>query len=174
VIQVIRHGEAVTPAPRAPIVRHAVVARGSAGAIVSCLLAHDRTEITAIERFSYAVAPIVTRVAEIRETDPPCQIVVDKEGLGDAIWELLGKPHGRIWRLYDKHGLEREELTRVLLVAVARKSFRFAKGVWEQDAMRKALLTLTRNVREDGPGSELAVALSLALDDHRPSPPRIG
>jgi hypothetical protein len=173
VIQVIRH-DAASLTPRPAIVRHAVVTRGSGGAIVSCLLADDRTEITAIERFSYAVEPIVQRVKEIRETDPPCSIVVDAEGLGDAIWELLGKPRGRLWRLYTKHGIEREELTRVLLVAVARQSFRFATGLWEQDPMKKALATMTRNVREDGPGSELAVALSLALDDHRPNPPRIG
>jgi hypothetical protein len=156
------------------IIRHAVVTRGSGGAIVSCLLMEDRTEIIAIERFPYAVEPIVERVKEIRLTDPPCSIVVDGEGLGDAIWELLGKPRGRLWRLYDKHGIEREELTRTLLVAVAQQSFRFATGLWNIDAMKKALLTLTRNVREDGPGSELAVALSLALDDHRPPLPRIG
>jgi hypothetical protein len=35
--------------------------------------------------------------------------------------------------------------------------------------MRRALLEVSRNVREDGPGSELAVVLSLAIGD-RPSP----
>jgi hypothetical protein len=39
--------------------------------------------------------------------------------------------------------------------------------------MKKALVGLTRNPREDGPGSELAVALSLAIGDHRPPVPRI-
>jgi hypothetical protein len=97
------------------------------------------------------------------------RVVVDVEGLGDAVWELLGKPRPRRdWWLYDKHGHERQELTRVLLVAVERAEFTFAAGLAEEPAMRKALVSLTRNVREDGPGSELAVALSLALDDHRP------
>lgn len=160
------------------LTRHAVVTRGTAGAIVSCLRGaiadDDRPLIIRIERFPYAVEPIVERVREIRETDPACSIVIDKEGLGDALWELLGRPRGRLWRLYDKRGIEREELTRVLLVAVAQRSFHFASRLSERSAMEKALLTLTRNVREDGPGSELAVALSLALDDHRPPLPRIG
>ena len=170
----IRVGEP-EPAPPPPL-RHAAVTRGSGGAIVTCWTdPAGAQEITGIQRFPYAVEPIVARVQEIRATDPAAIIVVDDEGLGDAVWELLGKPRRRHgWHLYDKHGRDREELTRTLLVAVAQRSFRFAAGLPEADAMKKALTAMTRSVREDGPGSELTTALSLALDDHRPAAPRIG
>jgi hypothetical protein len=58
-------------------------------------------------------------------------------------------------------------------VAVARHAFAFAPGLAEAEAMKKALLGLTRDVREDGPGSELAVALSLAIGARRPIVPRV-
>ena len=158
----------------APLVHHAVVTRGHGGAIVTAEWpAEGRQTITAIERFPYDAGPIVRRVLRLKADDPDCFIVVDAEGLGDAVWELLDHPRRRGWRLYEKHGLEREELTRVLLVAVERRSFAFAPGLGEEQAMKKALVSLTRNPREDGPGSELAVALSLAIDDHRPPVPRI-
>jgi hypothetical protein len=155
-------------------ITHAVVTRGHAGAIVTAERPDEgKQTVTAIERFPYETGPIVRRVLQLRESDPDCRITVDAEGLGDALWELLGKPRRREWRLYDKHGLDREELTRTLLVAVDRDSFGFASGLAEATAMTKALVGLTRSVREEGPGSELAVALSLALDDHHPRPPRI-
>lgn len=161
--------------PPATLRLHAVATRGSGGAIVSAEWPIDgRKLVTDIERFAYAAGPIVRRIRELRAADPDCPFVVDMEGLGDAVWELLDKPRRRSgWWLYDKHGHERQELTRVLLVAVERAEFTFAAALAEEPAMRKALVALTRNVREDGPGSELAVALSLALDDHRPRPPRI-
>ena len=84
----------------------------------------------------------------------------------------LASDRERGWLLYDRHGIDRQELTRELLVAVARGAFRFAAGLAEAEAMKKALLGLTRDVREDGPGSELCIALSLAL--RRPPPkPRV-
>ncbi|MEX0629689.1 MAG: hypothetical protein WEE67_04530 [Chloroflexota bacterium] len=156
--------------------RHAVVTRGHGGAIVTAEAGDDGGQIiTAIERFPYEAGPVVDRALHLKADDPTCSIVVDVEGLGDAVWELLARPRRRHgWLLYAKHGLEREELTRTLLVAVERNSFRFAPGLADEDAMKRALVGLTRNVREEGPGSELAVALSLALDDHRPPTPRIG
>jgi hypothetical protein len=109
----------------------------------------------------------------LHDADPAAAIVIDAEGIGDAVYELLGKPR-RPFRLYARHGIERQELTRSLVVGVSRRAFAFAPGLAEAEAMRNALAGVTRDVREDGPGSELAVALSLALDDHRPSRPRIG
>ena len=84
--------------------------------------------------------------------------------------QLLDRPRKRGWRLYQKHGVERQELTRELLVGVARKSIHFKRGLREEDAMRKALLALNRDVREDGPGSELCVALIALADRPRPKP----
>ena len=115
--------------------------------------------------------PIVRRVQQLKADNPDCFVVVDAEGLGDAVWELLDQPRRPGWRLYQKHGPEREELTRVLLVAVERRSFGFAsgRGAGNEEGPRWP----HPQPREDGPGSELAVALSLAIDDHRPPAPRI-
>ena len=115
---------------------------------------------TAIERHPFDIEPVVDRVRELRDADPDCSVVIDAEGLGDAAWQLLDRPRRkRRFRLYEKHGIERAELTRELLVAVARKSIRFPADVPGADAMKSALLGLSRDVREDGPGSELCVAL---------------
>jgi hypothetical protein len=153
---------------------HAVVVRGTGGAIVTLDRTPEVPTVVAIERFPLAIGPLAERLRVIRADDRGCRIVVDADGLGDALWDLLGSPdHRRGWRLYAKRGQERQELTRELLVAVARRTFTFTPGLAEAEAMRKALLEVTRDVREDGPGSELAVALSLALGD-RPRPvPRI-
>lgn len=155
---------------------HAAATRGKGSAIVTAHSADtERTVITAIERLPYDAGAVSRRLLELKAADPTARIVLDEEGLGDAVWELVGKPRrGQGWRLYARHGFEREELTRTLLVGVERASFGFASGLREADAMRKALVGLTRNPREDGPGSELAVALSLALDDRRPPLPRVG
>ena len=73
-------------------------------------------------------------------------------------------------QLYPGRGLERQALVDELLVAVQEGRFHFAPGLDEQEAMSKALLGY-RQVREDGLiGSELVVALLLALI---PRPPVI-
>lgn len=156
-------------------VHHAAVVRGSGGAIVSVELAGDgHRTVTGIERFPFAAEPVVERVRGLRADEPRSTVVVDAEGLGDAVWELLDESrHRRGWRLYAKHGVERAELTRDLVVAVARRTFSFAPNLAEAEAMRKALTSLTRDVREDGPGSELAIALALVLTERPWTPARI-
>jgi hypothetical protein len=144
----------------------------SHGAIVTAEHHPDeRIMVTGIERFGYVVEPIVARLTELSETTTPEAGVIDAEGLGDAVWELLDGPR-RPWQLYAKHGTERQALTRTLLVVVARDRLRFGE-VDEAEAMKRAMLALTRDPREDGPGSDLTVALALAVGSFRKPPPRI-
>lgn len=172
---VIRHGAAASP-PQATT-HHAVAVRGSGTGVVSASWPLEGIrQIVGIERFANLDA-VVDRIRKLKATDPDCQIVIDAERGGDALWELLGhRPRRRVrgWSLYEAHGRDRQELTRVLRVAFGRRSFTFAPGLREQQALNKALLHIERDVNEEGPDSELAVALSLALDDHQPPRPRIG
>jgi hypothetical protein len=158
---------------------HGVSVRGQGGAIVTAEIDGGNRRITAIERFGLDVYIIAARVRELRTARPGCQVVVDADGPGSALFVLLG---GRVefpnihrgLHLYVKRGPERNELTTRLLVAVARRDFSIAPGLAHEDALRRALLGLTKDVREDGPGSELAVALSLAVSSQPAGRPMIG
>lgn len=161
------------PPPPSSTTQIGVATRGQAGAIVTGERDPEgRALVIEVERFSYAVEPIVARLTALRTAEPDAAVIVDVEGIGDALWELLGRPR-RPWHLYAKHGTERQELSRALLVIVAQDRLRFGE-VAEAEAMKKALAALTRDPREDGPGSDLTTALALAVGDFRPRPPRIG
>jgi hypothetical protein len=122
----------------------------------------DRLLVTAIERLPYSLGVVADRV---RALDDEAVVVIDAEGLGSALWGVLGHPEDtEHWQLYAGRGLERQALVDALLVAVEAGRFRFAPALEEQEAMNKALLSYRRQVREDGViGSELVVALLLAL-----------
>lgn len=166
----------MTIAERVVTITHGVCLRGRAGAIVTAESDDEVQLVTSIERFGFALEPMRRRLSELREADPEATIALDGEGLGDALYELLDSPRrGRRFVLYARRGLERQELTRTLLVGVTRRAFRFAPGIEHAQAMQSALVSLTRrDPPEDGPGSELCIALSLALDPRRPPVPRIG
>jgi hypothetical protein len=118
--------------------------------------------VTGIERLPFDLAAVTARVvAEDFET----RFVIDAEGLGSALWAVLGHPKdARHWTLYTGRGFERQALVDELLVAMQESRFHFAAGLAEQEPMSKALLSYRRQVREDGViGSELVVALLLAL-----------
>lgn len=134
----------------------------------SAIVAVDRGEgdallVTAIERLPFNLAAVTARVREL--DDPAVRFVIDAEGLGSALWGVLGKPEDtERWQLYTGRGLERQALVDELLVATQEGRFHFAPKLAEQDPMTKALLGYHRQVREDGVvGSELVVALLLAL-----------
>lgn len=122
----------------------------------------DELLVTTIERLSSDLAIVTERV---RALDPEARHIIDSEGLGNALWAILGHPDDpEHWQLYSGRGLERQALVDELLVAVQEDRFHFAAGLEEQEAMNKALLGYRRQVREDGLiGSELVVALLLAL-----------
>jgi hypothetical protein len=123
----------------------------------------DALLVTGIERLPFSLAAVTARVRVLE--DPEARFVVDAEGLGSALWAVLGRPEdAEHWQLYAGRGLERQALVDELLVAMQESRFHFAPGLDEQEAMSKALLGYRRQVREDGLiGSELVVALLLAL-----------
>jgi hypothetical protein len=122
----------------------------------------DALLVTGIVRLPFALAAVTDHV---RGLDPAARVVIDAEGLGSALWGVLGRPDdAEHWQLYAGRGLERQALVDELLVAVQEGRFHFAPALAEQDAMSKALQGYRRQVREDGViGGELVVALLLAL-----------
>lgn len=140
----------------------------------SAIVAVDRDSddallVVGIERLPFSLAAVTERVRAL--DDPEARFIVDAEGLGSALWAVLGHPaDARHWQLYSGRGLERQALVDELLVAMQEERFHFTPGLAEQGAMSKALLSYRRQVREDGLiGSELVVALLLALIP----PPRV-
>jgi hypothetical protein len=136
--------------------------RGSA--IVSVERSPDNALlVTGIERLPSDLGPVTERIWAFAE--PDARFVVDAEGLGSALWAVLGPPRDKHhWTLYTGRGFERQALVDELLVAMQQERFHFAPRLAEQEAMGKALQSYRRQVREDGViGSELVVALLLAI-----------
>src|ERR1035437_9717161 len=136
--------------------------RGSA--IVSVERSPDNALlVTGIERLPSDLGPVTERIWAFAE--PDARFVVDAEGLGSALWAVLGPPRDKHhWTLYTGRGFERQALVDELLVARQQERFDFAPRLAEQEAMGKALQRYGRQVREDGViGSELVVALLLAI-----------
>ncbi len=131
--------------------------------------ADDALLVVGIERLPFSLAAVTERVRAL--DDPETRFIVDAEGLGSALWAVLGRPGDKHhWKLYTGRGIERQALVDELLVAMQEDRFYFSPGLAEQEAMSKALLSYRRQVREDGLiGSELVVALLLALIP----PPRV-
>ena len=125
--------------------------------------ADDALLVVGIERLPFSLAAVTERVRAL--DDPETRVIVDAEGLGTALWAVLGRPaDAHHWQLYAGRGFDRQALVDELLVAMQEGRFHFAPGLAEQAAMSKALLSYRRQVREDGViGSEIVVALLLAL-----------
>lgn len=121
---------------------------------------------TGIERLPFDLAAVTDRVLALDE--PEARFVIDGEGLGRALWTVVGGPADPYhWQLYTGRGLERQALVDELLVAVQEQRFNFAPGLDEMPAMSKAMVGYRRQIKEDGLiGSELVVALLLAI--HQP------
>jgi hypothetical protein len=125
----------------------------------------DELLVTAIERLPFDLSTVADRVAELDDELAEVLFVIDAEGLGAALWSVIGPPDDTDrWLLYGGRGTERQALVDRLLVAVHEGKFHFAPNLAEQAPMTKALQGYRRQVREDGVvGSELVVALLLAL-----------
>lgn len=136
--------------------------RGSAIATVE-RSAEDALLVTGLERLPFSLSTVADRVRAL--DDGEAHFVVDADGLGSALWGVLGHPDDAArWTLYAGRGLERQALVDTLLIAIEEGRFHFAPGLAEQDAMNRALLAFRRQVRDDGVvGTELVVALLLAL-----------
>jgi hypothetical protein len=77
----------------------------------------DALLVTGIERLPSGLAAVADRVRAL--ADPEARHVVDGEGLGSALWAVLGRPDDADhWQLYTGRGLERQALVDELLVAV--------------------------------------------------------
>ena len=64
----------------------------------------DRLLVTGIERLPYNLGIVAERV---REVDPDVHVVIDSEGLGTALWGVLGQPDdAEHWTLYAGRGLD--------------------------------------------------------------------
>jgi hypothetical protein len=132
----------------------------------------DAIVVTAIERLPFDLRAVTRRVREL--TEDGTEYVIDHDGLGNALWAVLGHQGERDWALYTGRGVERQALVDNLLVAVEQDRFHFAAGLAEQPAMNEALTRYRRQVRDDGLiGSELVVALLLAIYQ-APKPPTVG
>jgi hypothetical protein len=150
----------------------ALAARAAGAAIVGVRWLPDGMALViAIERYSSDASLLAERIAALRGEHPDALVIIDSEGIGGAIWKLSGaRARQRLWQLYAAHGAERHELTTSLVFAIERPAVRFADGLAERESMQKALLSVSRDVHEGGPDSELAVALALAVS-HPPRGP---
>jgi len=137
----------------------------------------DHVTVTGIDRLPSGLDPcarwlrdhLPERLAVPRGT----QVVVDADGLGQALFDHVRGKHRRGWRLYEKHGRDRQELVNALLVAEQEQRILIRPGN-HGDAMRKALLGYRREVGDDGSiGAELVVALALAVVWRRPIAPKV-
>ena len=124
--------------------------------------------VTGIERLPFDVTAVAARIRQM--TAPGVQFIIDGDGLGTALWTLLGGPDNDQLQLYTARGQERQALVDELVVAIEDNRFHFAPRLAEQEAMTKGLVSYRRTVKDDGViGSELVVALLLAI---RPVPPQ--
>jgi hypothetical protein len=123
---------------------------------------------------------VADRVEELDESEPKGTLfIIDAEGAGAALWELVGPDvvrgfsltpaqlalRGR-WRLYQMHGYDRQELVTTLLVAMRHNSetLHFAAGLDNLDQLSSALVRFEPQAAADGTfGPELVVALALAI-----------
>ena len=146
-----------------------VVIREGGAAIVT--VDHDKKDnclVTAIETLAFDPEALAERVADLNDEEPKdTQFIIDADGLGNALWTILGPdPHRDKTRfvLYAERGLVRQALVDSLVVAIARDALHFKARLPAQEAMNKALVSYKRTIREDGEiGVELVVALCLAV-----------
>lgn len=146
--------------------------------------------IVGIETLPLGIAALGKRVGELVTERPDAQLVVDGKGIGSALWDVLvgderivrdelasrltlpGDGAPQAW-LYQGLGLDRQRLVNVLVTADAQEEVHAEGGLAHFEALHKALLSYDPNVREDGEfGSELVVALCLALLPRLPAAPR--
>ena len=153
----------------APTRHVAGVVRGHGFAIATVLRSGRGAQLVGMERGPFRVGPFTDRLRAIAAEHPCTSFTIDADGLGMASWGLLfpGVRGFRVrrWKLYTGRGEERRKLTDLLVVAVAGHALAVVPDLREREALERALLEATRDPKEDGPGSELAIALALALRD---------
>jgi hypothetical protein len=164
--------------------KHIGVTVGERGAALVHVEHGDADDLlcTHIERLPFNLEAIADRLWALDGELAEVRFVVDADGLGNALWQVLDPPRPPAWlaphdptwdrwALYSERGLARQALVDGLLVAIAERRFHFMSHIPAQEAMTSALQSYRRQVGADGVvGSELVVALLLALI---PPPPPI-
>jgi hypothetical protein len=150
-------------------------------AIITHIRDHDHVDVLAIERLPAGLDPAVTwltRTFPDLRLPAGVRVIIDADGLGQALWDRLGiTTRGRTrsggWRLYTEVGKDRQEIVNALLVG--QSAGRIAvRPTPHEPALRKALLSYKRTVGDDGViGGEMVVALGLTLVGKVPGVPKI-
>jgi hypothetical protein len=146
----------------------------SGAAIVSVVHRGDLATIVDVKRPPYDLARVVRAVEAMNAELPnaPVQFVIDGEGVGAALWNLLDHRRDDRFQLYRDVGRARQGLVNPLAEKYAAGLLRFDPGLEHRAALDQALGHYNPNVGDDGViGSELVVALALAI---RPSARRGG
>lgn len=151
------------------------------GAIV--IVAHEEGNdvVTGIDVLPRGIDAVADRVEELDASEPKGSLfVIDSEGFGSALWQIVSPPApARLfgldakqiaqrarWRLYEAHGLDRQELVNALLMAMRHGSetLHFAADLENFEALVTALAKYEPQVAADGTfGPELVVALALSI-----------
>jgi hypothetical protein len=154
---------------------HGVSLGPKGGAIVSARWPEaGPPTVVGFERFAADLVPIGQRLQTLHQDDPTSRIVIDGGLHGADLWEFLGKPRRRRqWQLFEiaKPELRRAELAGKLRVAFDTGGFAIVRGLAQEGALTKAI---TEATREDAADRVEVGALSLAVVNRKPSPPRIG
>jgi hypothetical protein len=151
----------------------AIVAGEAGTAILTYTRDGDRVDVKSIDRLAAGLGPAVDWLSGTFPEFPKvgdARVVIDSEGLGQALWNRLKVSGLDGWTLYELHGRDRQELSNALLVAESEKSIHIASSP-HGEALRKALLSFSRVLDETGRlGGELVTALALAVLPPPPEP----
>lgn len=132
-------------------------------AVVSVLHRNGSLTVTDVQRFPYDLAAVAGAV-EYKAQQPETSFMVDGEGIGAALWSMLGHQHDDGWRLYRDQGRDRQVLSNALALAYSTGKLRFAADLDHRAALDHALASFNPMVGDDGiVGGELVVALALAV-----------
>jgi hypothetical protein len=167
----IRSGQQQQPRP--PFVLHGVSLAQTGGVIISARWVDGFPTVVALERYPSRLSDIGQAVRDIA----PDEFVLIDGGLhGADLWHFLGYRHSKRHRhLFEvaRPELRRAELAGRLRAAYELEAFAIKPslfGLGNERALRDAIAQSGRDDAADRP--EVA-ALSLAVIDRRPAPPRI-
>ena len=149
------------------------------GAIVVTEHGADALRVVRITSYPFDMGALA---AAVHALDDETQAVVDGDGLGAALWQVV-VPEDRLVReqiasrsslkdevprlwLYQGRGTDRQALVNNLVVVVTQDVLRFAADLPELATMQAAMAKYRRQVQADGGlGSTLVTALALSLAD---------
>lgn len=165
---------------RRPLLVTAVIAIAAAESGTAILTAtkdeRSRIDVIAIDRLKAGLGPasawLRKAVPDLR-LPPQSAVIIDVDGVGEALYTHLVGRRQVGWTLYPKRGRERQELVNALLIAQQEGRIRIGR-TGNDDAMRRALAGYKRVVGDDGVvGAELVIALALTTIVRPPGEARV-